>query len=44
MFTDQELELMESILTECGPDWVESSVDGRLLVSVLEKIEAQLNG
>ncbi len=43
MFSDEELEAIEAIVTEYGPEWVETSVEGRLIESVLAKLEAMLN-
>ena len=44
MFTDEELELIESILTEHGEAWVQEMKELRLLNRILEKIDKQLNG
>lgn len=43
LFNDEELEAIESIITEYGPQWVETAVEGRLIESVLAKLEALLN-
>mgnify|MGYP001578084446 CR=1 FL=1 len=44
MFTDEELELIEEILTEHGEGFVQTRVELQRLDSILQKLDRLLNG